>query len=160
MEHLKVELPKQVNESSLDDILKQLQLALQFSVKREKIALQIEHENYIEKLIELFKRLEADGKKDLKSLNKLFEIIKTIFLLNKNPLFEVLLSDDNLWSVIGMLEYESPIELPTKCHRNYLKNISKFKQIIKFNSQEIITKIHQTYRYAIPSLDKYRIPLF
>jgi protein phosphatase-4 regulatory subunit 3 len=127
----------------LDEINELIATCLPYPIKREKLAIALETENYIKKLLLLFRELENN--KNIQALHKLYEIFKNIFLLNKNPLFEVMLSDDALWDVIGVFEYDPNVQ-QIKKHREYLKSVSKFKEVIPLGNSELVAKIHQTYR--------------
>lgn len=108
----------------LDDINELITSCIPFPFKREKLALALETENYIKKLLALFRECEAA--QNIKALHKLYDIFKNIFLLNKNPLFEVMLSEESLFDVLGVFEYD-PNQPQPKRHRDYLKSVSRFK---------------------------------
>lgn len=127
----------------LDEINELITSCIPFPFKREKLAIALENEQYIKKLLNLFRVCESSS--NIKALHRLYEIFKNIFLLNKNPLFEVMLSEESLFDVLGVFEYDPNSETPRK-HREYLKSVSKFKEVIPFGNQELINKIHQTYR--------------
>lgn len=128
----------------LDEINDIITGCIPFPFKREKLALALESDSYIKKLLSLFRT--AESSQNLKALHKLFEIFKNIFLLNKNPLFEVMLSEESLFDVLGIFEYDPSSTTGPKRHRDYLKSVSRFKEVIPFGNQELINKIHQTYR--------------
>lgn len=103
----------------------------------------IESENYIKKLLGLFRTCE-----DLENhldLHHLYEIFKNIFLLNKNALFEIMFAEDTIFDVVGCLEYEST-DAPPRQHRKYLKHLARFREAIPIKNQDLLAKIHQTYR--------------
>lgn len=60
------------------------------------------------------------------SLQILYRIFKNIFMLNKNALFEILFSDENLRDVVGVFEYDPSAPGP-RPHREYLWEKAKFK---------------------------------
>ena len=127
----------------LDAIADLLSSCVPYSFKRDKVASAFEKEDYLNKLLQLFKKLEAA--QNTKALHKMYEIFKNIFLLNQNSLFEVMLSEESLFDVLGIFEYD-PNQSPPKRHRDYLKSVSRFKEVIPFGNQKLINKIHQTYR--------------
>lgn len=47
--------------------------------------------------------------------------------------------------MVGCLEYEPNSSCPKK-HREYLKKIANFREVISIGNPELISKIHQTYR--------------
>jgi protein phosphatase-4 regulatory subunit 3 len=57
-------------------------------MRKEKLAVAIENEGYIRKLLNLFHMCE--DLENTEGLHYLYEIFKNIFLLNKNALFEVM----------------------------------------------------------------------
>ena len=56
--------------------------------RKEKVAILLENEGYIKKLLNLFRMCEDI--ENSQGLHHLYEIFKNIFLLNKNALFEVM----------------------------------------------------------------------
>lgn len=46
---------------------------------------------------------------------------------------------------MGCLEYDPASPTP-KRHRQYLKQLAKFKEVIPITNAELLAKIHQTYR--------------
>jgi len=128
---------------SLDSILELIQSCLPYPLKREKLTTSLEKEDYIPKLLQLFRTLESS--QNMKALHKMYDILKNIFLLNQNSLYEIMLSEDALFDVLGVFEYDPNTATP-KRHRDYLKSVSRFKEVIPFGNQKLINKIHQTYR--------------
>lgn len=198
----------------LDEISALISSSLTLQSKKDNITLALETENYIPKLLTLFRTLEE--RKDITSLTKMYEIFKSIFLLNRNSLFDIMLSDELLWDVIGVFEYDhtgaavieareeearkklsglnqagtstSQPNVPLVCpgtpplppvhrtttsanansyfntlssvdsdsdlmrlirekrHREFLRNVSRFKEVIPLSKSELVAKIHQTYR--------------
>jgi len=111
------------------------------ATRRDYLARAIESNNYVRKLIELFHMCE--DLENTESLQQLYEIIRSIFYLNKSSLFEILFSEEFILDVIGCLEYD-----PTKQrkHREFLNQKATFKEVIPIGNQELLNKIHQTYR--------------
>lgn len=97
-------------------------------VRREKLAIALENEGYIKKLVSVFHTCE--DLENMEGLHLLYEIFKNIFLLNKNTLFEIMFADDTIFDVVGCLEYDPSSPYP-KRHRQYLKSIAKFKEVRK-----------------------------
>lgn len=100
-------------------------------------------EGYIRKLLNLFHICE--DLENLEGLHHLFEVFKNIFLLNKNALFEVMFAEDTIFDVVGCLEYDPNAKVRKK-HRDYLRQMAKFKEVIPITNPELLAKIHQTYR--------------
>ncbi|CAF1639016.1 unnamed protein product, partial [Adineta ricciae] len=115
------------------------------ATRRDFLARAIESDNYVRKLIDLFRICEDLD--NLESLHQLYEIIRSIFYLNKSTLFEILFGDEFIMDVIGCLEYEPQLNLKTKRnHREFLNKKATFKEVIPIGNQELLVKIHQTYR--------------
>uniref|UniRef100_H0XRW3 Protein phosphatase 4 regulatory subunit 3C n=1 Tax=Otolemur garnettii TaxID=30611 RepID=H0XRW3_OTOGA len=110
---------------------------------REKMAVILESDDYIKKLLQLFRACEI--LQNMKSLHYLHEIIKGILCLNKTPLTEVMFSDECILDVVGCLEYDPAFPEP-KRYREFLTQNAKFKEVIPIADIELRQKIHQTYR--------------
>ncbi|KAK3869768.1 hypothetical protein Pcinc_024948 [Petrolisthes cinctipes] len=137
-----VELPP-CDISRLEDINEVISNCLHSPMRREKLAIALENEGYVKKLVSVFHTCEDLDNTD--GLHLLYEIFKNIFLLNKNALFEIMFADDTIFDVVGCLEYDPTSPYP-KRHRQYLKSIAKFKEVIPIENSELLSKIHQTYR--------------
>lgn len=111
--------------------------------KRERLALSIESEDYVKKLVDLFQSCEDAENVD--ALHRLYPVFKTIFLLNKTSLFEILFSEDLVLSVIGALEYDPGLPKPAE-YRHYLNTETRLKEVIPLSNAPLVQKIHQTYR--------------
>uniref|UniRef100_A0A8C4N0N7 SMEK homolog 1, suppressor of mek1 (Dictyostelium) n=1 Tax=Eptatretus burgeri TaxID=7764 RepID=A0A8C4N0N7_EPTBU len=137
-----VELPP-CELSKLGEIMEIVTAALPSPIRREKLALALESDNFVKKLLELFHMCEdldnAEG------LHHLFQIFKGVFLLNSTALFEIMLSDSCVMDVVGCLEYDPALPEPTR-HREFLTNTARFKEVIPITDSELRQKIHQTYR--------------
>nr|CAG4651615.1 EOG090X01QS [Triops cancriformis] len=127
----------------LEAISELISSCLPSTIRREKLATALEMEGYIKKLLQLFHICE--DLENLEGLHHLYDIFKNIFLLNKNALFEVMFAEDTIFDVVGCLEYD-PATKTKKKHREYLKQISRFKEVIPITNPELLAKIHQTYR--------------
>ncbi|ELW55797.1 Serine/threonine-protein phosphatase 4 regulatory subunit 3A [Tupaia chinensis] len=129
--------------SRLEEIAELVASSLPSPLRREKLALALENEGYIKKLLELFHVCE--DLENIEGLHHLYEIIKGIFLLNRTALFEVMFSEECIMDVIGCLEYDPALSQPRK-HREFLTKTAKFKEVIPISDPELKQKIHQTYR--------------
>ena len=139
---LPVKLPP-VELSKLDEISEFLHDYLASAEGREKLATAIEQESYIKDLIDVFHMCE--DLENIDGLHTLFEIMKTLFLLEKNSLFEIMFLPENLMDIVGMLEFDPNKKEPVK-HREFLTKKVVFKEVIPIANPELIEKIHQTYR--------------
>ena len=129
--------------SKLEEISELFCSVLNVPIRKEKLAGAIEQDGYIKKLLDLFHICE--DLESMEGLHHLYEIFKSIFLLNKNSLFEILFQEDTIFDVVGVMEYDPTLPKPAK-HREYLQATAKFKEVIPFTNQELVHKIHQTYR--------------
>ncbi|XP_058467353.1 serine/threonine-protein phosphatase 4 regulatory subunit 3 isoform X2 [Malaya genurostris] len=129
--------------SRLEDISEAIANGLTSQIRKDKLAQTIEIENYIKKLLNLFHICE--DLENHEGLHYLYEIFKNIFLLNKNALFEIMFAEDTIFDVVGCLEYD-PTGNPPKQHRQYLKQLAKFREAIPIRNSDLLAKIHQTYR--------------
>ncbi|XP_055848606.1 serine/threonine-protein phosphatase 4 regulatory subunit 3 isoform X2 [Episyrphus balteatus] len=127
----------------LEDIAETIQNCLTTPLRKEKLSTALQSENYIKKLLNLFHVCE--DLENMEGLHHLFEIFKNIFLLNKNALFEIMFAEDTIFDVVGCLEYDPNLTQPKK-HRQYLKQLAKFREAIPIRNQDLLAKIHQTFR--------------
>lgn len=141
--NIPIELPE-CTVDKLDDISELITLCLPFPTKRERLAMALEMDEYIKRLLTIFH--EAEKGPNIKALHKLHEIFKNIFLLNKNQLFDIMLGENTLFDIIGVFEYDPKNGEEPKRHREYLNSVSRFKEVIPFGNADLINKIHQTYR--------------
>jgi len=137
-----IELPA-AELARLEEIHELVSSCLSSPLRREKLATAIESDNYIKKLLNLFKICE--DLENIEGLHHLYEIFRNIFLLNKNALFEIMFAEDTIFDVVGCLEFE-PGSVGPKRHREYLKSMARFHQVIPITNTELLSKIHQTYR--------------
>lgn len=127
----------------LEDISEIISNCLNTQMRKEKLAVALEQDGYIKKLLNLFHMCEDLDNQE--GLHYLFEIFKNIFLLNRTQLFEIMFAEDTIFDVVGCLEYD-PTGGPPKRHRHYLKQYSKFREPIEIKNPDLLAKIHQTYR--------------
>ena len=135
-----IELPS-CELSKLDEISELFHTVL--SSNSEQLATAIEQEEYIKKLLDIFHMCE--DLENTEGLHTLFEIFKSLFMLEKNSLFEVMFAPENLMDVVGILEYDPSKKEPIQ-HRQFLKEKVKFKEAIPISNMELVQKIHQTYQ--------------
>lgn len=137
-----VELPA-CEMGRLEDISELVNSCLVSPARKDKLAAALETQHYIKKLLNLFHMCEDI--ENIEGLHHLYEIFKSIFLLNKNTLFDTMFADDTIFDVVGCLEYDPSLPQPKK-HREYLRELAKFREAIPISNQDLLAKIHQTYR--------------
>ncbi|EHB07256.1 Serine/threonine-protein phosphatase 4 regulatory subunit 3B [Heterocephalus glaber] len=129
--------------NKLEEIADLVSSVLSSPIRREKLALALENEGYIKKLLQLFQACE--NLENTEGLHHLYEIIRGILFLNNSTLFEVMFSDECIMDVVGCLEYDPALAQP-KRHREFLTKTAKFKEVTPITDSELRQKIHQTYR--------------
>ncbi|XP_022818129.1 serine/threonine-protein phosphatase 4 regulatory subunit 3 isoform X1 [Spodoptera litura] len=137
-----VELPA-CEMGRLEDISELVNSCLVSPARKDKLAAALETQHYIKKLLNLFHMCEDI--ENIEGLHHLYEIFKSIFLLNKNTLFDTMFADDTIFDVVGCLEYDPSLPQPKK-HREYLRELAKFREAIPIKNKDLLAKIHQTYR--------------
>lgn len=60
-------------------------------------------------------------------------------------LLDELLKEEQVMDVIGCLEYDPDLQTPQQ-HRQFLSTAVVFKEVVPITSQDVLSKIHQTYR--------------
>ena len=137
-----IELP-QCELSKLDEIHNIITSSVSSAAHRDILTLALEKDNYIQKLLDLFKI--SEDLENLEALHHLYNIFRTLFLLNKPSLLSVMFLPDNIMNVIGCLEYDPNKSHPVR-HRHYIEQTSKYKEVIPLYNAEIMEKIHVTYK--------------
>ncbi|CAO2623919.1 Protein PPP4R3C [Lemmus lemmus] len=127
----------------LDNIADLFNIVQESPCLKERLALNLESEDYIKKLLQLFHTCEEQ--QNMEGLQVLHIIIKGILFLNNVRLFNIMFSDDYVMDVIGCLEYEPGLNQPYQ-HRKFLTESAKFKEVMPITHSELKQKIHQTYR--------------
>ncbi|KAG0630025.1 hypothetical protein M758_1G148600 [Ceratodon purpureus] len=136
-----LELPP-VELSNLPQIAKAL-VEVSPSDKDRVASIVVRDQNYIRKLVELFRTCE--DLEDNEGLQLLYKIVRGIISLNDGHIFDIIFSDEYIMDIVGALEYDP--ELTTRqSHRTYLKEQAVFKEAVPIRDPAIVSKIHQTYR--------------
>ena len=113
--------------------------AIPSPMHRESLVLAMEQENYIPKLLELFHICE--DLENTTGLHNLYNIFRTLFLINKASLLNVMFHEDNIVSVVGCLEYDPNKPHPVR-HRDYLAQVAKHREVIPFNNPQLLKKVY------------------
>lgn len=127
----------------LDEILNLVVSVAPFPHRRVTLALSIEQEQYISKLLEIFQICE--DLENLDGLHHLYEIFKSLLMFNSASLLQIMFQDDLMMDVIGCMEY-NPNKTTPGGHREYLAKRSEFRDVIEFSNPDLLSKIHQTYK--------------
>ncbi|XP_008820965.1 protein PPP4R3C-like [Nannospalax galili] len=110
---------------------------------KEDLALMLENEGYIKKLLQLFRDSEIEG--NIEALHHLYSVVKGILFLDNYSLFDIMFSEECIMDVVGCLEYDPRLDEPRQ-HRQFLTQNAKFKEVMPIAHSELQEKIHQTYR--------------
>ncbi|KAL0480332.1 smkA [Acrasis kona] len=133
------ELPEPKTKN-LGSILKSINTMDRYTVIKS-----IVEQGYLSKLFDVFETCE--DVEDISSCRTLFNIFKNIVLLNDNTLYETIFSDEHLMNLIGVLEYDAGLTGNIKAdHRNFLRNVVSFEEVIPFTDRSVLQRIHQTFR--------------
>ena len=81
----------------------------------------------------------------MKNIHYIFNIFKNLILIGDRNLTEALINDDLYLITFGALEYDFDI-MKSIPHRQYFKNIVKFKNPLNIKDKEILKKINQNLR--------------
>eukprot|EP00963_Diacronema_lutheri_P010015 scaffold945_cov382-Pavlova_lutheri.AAC.2 len=109
---------------------------------REGLVVQLLHEGYLRKVLNLFSDLE--DLEDCERLKTMHLLVQNLFLLNDAGLIEAMLCEENIVDVMGALEYDPTISKKPD-HRNFLKDKVMFKEVVPIHDVTIKAKIHQAY---------------
>uniref|UniRef100_A0A1I8C0F9 SMK-1 domain-containing protein n=1 Tax=Meloidogyne hapla TaxID=6305 RepID=A0A1I8C0F9_MELHA len=131
------------NLQNLGELEQALSNSMFANSQREKMANAILQNGYIPKLCDMFSISEDLENKE--ALQQMASIAKNLFLLNNNAVLNELVEDKYFKSIVGMLEYDLSSSEP-KMHRNFLWERSRFREVLPISSNELKSKIHQTFR--------------
>lgn len=137
-------LPELVDSNSLEACEEIMKQALKSPPSKRALSAIILDMNYIGKLVEIFRLMEDLHNQE--AISHIYEIFKSIVLLNSVAILRELLLDKNIIEVVGALEYD-----PNGKHsyRQYLLDPSRFQQLIPIindKNSAIFELVHQTFR--------------
>lgn len=113
--------------------------------QREGLAAECISPSFLNTLRETFHTVEDLGQED--QLRDIWLIAKGIFLLSNQKLTERYLRCDVYEDVLGMLEYDDGLPHDKRLpHRQVLKVKVRFNDVISFDDQEVVDRIHLNYR--------------
>ncbi|BFZ54464.1 Platinum sensitivity protein [Savitreella phatthalungensis] len=128
----------------LAEIEEIVQSALGSVARREALAKVVLHEGYLGKLVGLHSQAEA--LKSIADLHRLCNVLKSLVLLNDAAIFDCILMDEHFMGVVGIFEYDPEFPRHRADHRRILRDKADFKQVVQVHDQDIVRKIHQTFR--------------
>ncbi|KAL8659231.1 MAG: hypothetical protein Q9202_007226 [Teloschistes flavicans] len=130
--------------SNLDEIASLMRTVISTPQGRDSLSKLVLAEEYIQKLVPLV--VMAEDLESLEDLHHLCNIMKMLVLLNDTQIIEYAVSDDLVMGVVGALEYDPDFPTHKANHRRYLKDRSKYKEVVPIQDLAIKKKIHSTWR--------------
>ncbi|KAI4181374.1 MAG: hypothetical protein L6R41_006657 [Letrouitia leprolyta] len=130
--------------SKLDEIAALMRTVIATPQGRDSLSKLVITEDYIRKLVPLVSM--AEDLESLDDLHHLCNIMKMLVLLNDTQIIEHVVSDDVVMGVVGALEYDPDFPTHKANHRRYLKDRSKYKEVVPIQDLAIKKKIHSTWR--------------
>lgn len=113
------------------------------STRESMAAFVLEHE-YVALLQPLLH--EAETQHRLEALHALCCSVKRLIQLNDSTILEQLMSDEHIFFTVGALEYDPEYPRMKANHRAYLRDESRFKQVVPIPDPVICDRIRQTFR--------------
>ncbi|PWW79051.1 DUF625-domain-containing protein [Tuber magnatum] len=129
---------------NLTEIEAMIRSASSTAQARDSLGKFVLSEDFIRKLIPLLEM--AEDLESLENLHRLCNIMKMIILLNDTLIIEHIVTDEVIFGVVGILEYDPDFPSHKANHRQFLSDTSKFKEVVPIKDPEIKKKIHWTYR--------------
>ena len=129
---------------NLEDIEHAMRTVASSPQGRDLLGKFVINEDYIRKLIPLVEM--AEDLESLKDLHLLCNIMKMLILLNESPIVDHIVHEDVVFGVIGALEYDPDFPNHKANHRRYLRDNSRYKEVLTIADDNITKKIHATWR--------------
>ncbi|GAA5915545.1 hypothetical protein JCM6882_005932 [Rhodosporidiobolus microsporus] len=116
------------------------------TVGRERAANIIARSGFVEKLVKVHE--EAEDLESLEDLHALCRVMQTILLLNDSALFDLVIKDELILGVVGMLEYDPDFPTMRASYRHHLSSPSSFVPVVppSLLPPSLLSKIHATHR--------------
>lgn len=138
-------LPTKVEFGTVPDIDESLERIANVAPDiRRSICIAIMENNYIGKLLDLFR--VAEDLESRECLFRLYSIFKHLVLLNNPAILRELLSEQNVFHVAGVFEYDPTYPDTRPGYRQFLLDRSRFKQVLDLRNPQLVELIHQTFR--------------
>lgn len=106
--------------------------------QRPAVVQLILQQGYVSQLAQLFQTVE--DLESLPELHAMFHIFRTLMMLNDTAIFEQLLREENVMSVIGALEYDPELLVHATRHREFLTSVVVFREVLPIRDQAILAK--------------------
>ncbi|CAE7456167.1 smek1 [Symbiodinium natans] len=128
---------------NLQDLARKLQYVA--PGQREGLAAELASEEFLQELRETFH--SAEDLQSQKDLALIFQIVKGIFLFATHTLTERYLAEDVFEDVLGMLELDDSLPAEKRMpHRQVIKEKVKYNDVVSFEDEETLKRIHLNYR--------------
>ncbi|GAA6010173.1 hypothetical protein JCM10207_005651 [Rhodosporidiobolus poonsookiae] len=115
------------------------------AVGRERATNMIVRTGFVEKLIRVHE--EAEDLESLEDLHALCRVMQTILLLNDSALFDLVIQDNLILGVVGMLEYDPDFPTMRASYRAHLSSPTAFIPVTSTPlPPSLLSKIHATHR--------------
>ena len=86
-----------------------------------------------------------DAEKRKKDLQLLFELVRSLALLDDDKIFDILLTDAYFERVAGCLENDPSVRVPPE-HRRFLRQEARFNQVVPITSERVQSMIMKRFR--------------
>jgi protein phosphatase-4 regulatory subunit 3 len=129
---------------NLDEVIECLSLSVINAFYKDLMIKFILESSYIDEVLRLFGT--AERKQTLGHLYNLCRVVKILFLMNDNTIFEVLLKSENIMTIIGILEYDPDFPNHKLNYRDYLESQTKFNEVVPIQDEAVRLKIMQTFK--------------
>ncbi|KAI8885277.1 DUF625-domain-containing protein [Backusella circina FSU 941] len=134
-------LPELSNLKEISETLSN-QLTLQ---EKERLYSFMTSANYVEKLVQLFETCE--DLEDIKDLHLLYNVTVSLLVsFGDQGIIDLVLQDDNVMQVMGILEYSPSVPGLKAKHREFLQSRGSAEQYIPVKDDVMIQKIDRAFR--------------
>ncbi|CAJ2501518.1 Uu.00g043710.m01.CDS01 [Anthostomella pinea] len=134
----------QASIANLAEIESQMRMMSGSANGRDALTKYVLAEDFIGRLIPIVS--DAEDLESLNDLHRLCNIMKIIILLNDTSIIEHAVSDECVIGVVGALEYDPDFPSHKANHRQWLEGEGRYKEVVRIEDDQILKKIHQTYR--------------
>ncbi|KAI0243696.1 Platinum sensitivity protein [Massospora cicadina] len=84
----------------------------------------------------------------LHCLHDLNRIIKCLLAISDNRILEVIVQDDFILVLAGILENDPDLPGMKLGYKGYLEDASRFRQVVEIPSPEVLRKVHESFRLS------------
>lgn len=129
---------------NLEEIEHTMRGAVSTPQGRDALSKVVIGDDYIRKLIPLVGM--AEDLESIEDLHHLCSVMKMLILLNDTQIIEHVVSDGIVDGVVGALEFDPEFPTQKANHRRYLRDGSRYKEVVPIDDPGITRKIHATWR--------------